>query len=79
MHSPYNKAILLPFRGERYTGCNLFALMTPPALAAVDFWSAVEQDRKHPWRLFGRFGVAAMARFLIGGATLESAAAIQLS
>ncbi len=61
------------FRGERYTGCNLFALMTPAALAAVVFWRRVEQDRKRPWRIFKDFGPLAILRFLIGGATLESA------
>ena len=65
----------LPFRGERYTGCNLFALMTPLAMEAVAFWNSVERDRKHPWRLFKSFGAKAMARFLLGGATLDSALA----
>ena len=65
----------LPFRGERYTGCNLFALMTPLAMEAVAFWTSVEQDRKHPWRIFKSFGAMAMVRFLMGGATLDAALA----
>ncbi len=63
------------FRGERYTGCNLFALMTPAAIKAVTFWAGVERHRKRPWRLFRSFGPMAMARFLAGGATLDSAMA----
>ncbi|MCH7942868.1 MAG: hypothetical protein IIB67_06525 [Proteobacteria bacterium] len=65
----------LRFRGERYTGCNLFALMTPAAMNAVGFWRRVEIDRKRPWRLFTGFGPLAIARFLAGGATLDSALA----
>ena len=63
------------FRGERYTGCNLFALMTPAALAAVRFWRRVEQDRKRPWRIFKAFGLLAALRFVTGGATLDAALA----
>ena len=65
----------LRFRDGRYTGCNLFALMTPAALDAVAFWVRVERDRKHPWRLFKGFGPLAMLRFLMGGATLGAALA----
>ena len=63
----------LRFRGGRYTGCNLFALKTARAMAAVTFWARVESDRKRPWRLFKSFGPLAMLRFLAGGATLEAA------
>ena len=65
----------LRFRDGRYTGCNLFALMTPAALDAVAFWVRIEPDRKHPWRLFKGFGALAMLRFLVGGATLGAALA----
>ncbi len=61
------------FRGGRYTGCNLFALMTPASMKAVSFWRRVEADRKRPWRLFVAFGPLAMVRFLAGGATLAAA------
>ncbi len=65
----------LPFRGERYSGCNLFALMTPRAARAVDFWRGLETHRKHPWRLFRAFGAVAVIRFLAGGMTLTAALA----
>lgn len=61
------------FRDGRYTGCNLFALMTPAAMAAITFWRRVEADRKRPWRIFKTFGPLAMVRFLAGGATLDAA------
>lgn len=72
---PDARRTFLPFRGERYTGCNLFALMTPRAARAVDFWRRLEAHRKHPWRLFRAFGPAAAARFIAGGMTLDAAMA----
>jgi GTP:adenosylcobinamide-phosphate guanylyltransferase len=70
---PDARRTFLPFRGERYTGCNLFALMTPRAARAVDFWRRLEAHRKHPWRLFRAFGPAAALRFMAGGMTLDAA------
>ena len=70
---PDARRTFLRFRGGRYTGCNLFAVMSPRAMAAVAFWRRIEQDRKHPWRLFKGFGAQAALRFLAGGATLDSA------
>jgi len=72
---PDAKRTFLPFRGERYSGCNLFALMTPRATRAVDFWRGLEAHRKHPWRLFRAFGAMAVIRFLAGGMTLTAALA----
>jgi GTP:adenosylcobinamide-phosphate guanylyltransferase len=72
---PDAKRTFLPFRGERYSGCNLFALMTPRAARAVDFWRGMEAHRKHPWRLFRAFGAVAVIRFLAGGMTLTAALA----
>jgi GTP:adenosylcobinamide-phosphate guanylyltransferase len=69
---PDAQRTFLRFRGGRYTGCNLFAAMTPRSLDAVAFWRRIEQDRKHPWRLFKGFGALAIMRFLAGGATLEA-------
>jgi GTP:adenosylcobinamide-phosphate guanylyltransferase len=70
---PDTKRTFLPFRGERYSGCNLFALMTPRAARAVDFWRRLEIHRKHPWRLFRAFGPMAVIRFMAGGMTLAAA------
>lgn len=70
---PDARRTFLPFRGERYSGCNLFALMTPRAARAVDFWRGLEAHRKHPWRLFRAFGLVAVIRFLAGGMALSAA------
>ncbi|MEE8454017.1 MAG: nucleotidyltransferase family protein, partial [Limibaculum sp.] len=40
----------LRFRDGEVSGCNLFALMTPRARAALTYWRLLEAKRKHPWR-----------------------------
>ena len=70
---PDTRRTFLRVRGERYTGCNLFALMTPKAARAADFWHRLEAHRKRPWRIVAAFGVAAILRFVAGGMTLEAA------
>ena len=56
---PDSRRTWLRFRDERYSGANLFALMTPEAVSAVRFWRRVEADRKRPWRIARAFGWAA--------------------
>ena len=36
---------------ERWSGCNLFALLNPNAMRAVTYWARLEQFRKRPLRL----------------------------
>jgi GTP:adenosylcobinamide-phosphate guanylyltransferase len=54
--------------GEAVTSCNLFALKTPAALAAVDFWRQAERNRKRPWRIALAFGPLALVRMLFSRA-----------
>jgi 2-C-methyl-D-erythritol 4-phosphate cytidylyltransferase len=63
----------LPFRDERYSGANLFALMTPRAREAVRFWMRAESFRKRPWRLVATFGLRALLLFLGRRLDLEGA------
>ena len=41
----------LRFRDGEVSGCNLFALMTPRARAALTYWRLLEAKRKRPWRM----------------------------
>lgn len=50
----------LKFRGEGYSGANLFALTSPRAGAAIERWRAVEQDRKKGWRVVAQLGLPLM-------------------
>lgn len=53
---PHAKRTWLRFSDGAWSGANLFALMTPKSLAALDVWAEAEQDRKKAWKLFGHFG-----------------------
>ncbi len=46
----------LKFNDGHWSGANLFALRTDRVTAALDLWSAAEQDRKTAWKLFLHFG-----------------------
>ncbi len=75
---PGNQRTWLHFRGGAYSGANLFALNSPGALAALDVWRSVEQDRKKGWKLLWRFGpwlaLRALTRTIGLAAALASAA-----
>lgn len=63
---PQTKRTWLAFRGGAYSGANLFALGSIKALAAVEQWRSVEQDRKKGWRV-----LAALGPTLLLGAVLR--------
>ncbi len=64
--------------GERYSGCNLFALITPQSRRAIEFWVALERHRKKPWRLIAAIGLRPLFLYLTGRLDLDRAMA-QLS
>jgi GTP:adenosylcobinamide-phosphate guanylyltransferase len=70
---PEAKRTYLPFRGERYSGANLFAFMSPEARRAAEFWTRAEQLRKSPWRLVSVFGPVTLALFLARRLDLRAA------
>ncbi len=67
------KRTFLTFGADRVSGCNLYAVKSERALAAIDFWQKVEQDRKNPFALVKAFGFGALVRYLTGRLTLEGA------
>jgi CTP:molybdopterin cytidylyltransferase MocA len=70
---PNAQRTYIRFADEDVSGCNLFALTTPRALAALDFWHYLEPVRKKPWRLAGAFGLLPLFRFLTRTLTLDQA------
>ena len=70
---PESKRTVLKFSDGGYCGSNLFAVLNPKGLNALDFWQQAEADRKHPWRIAGRFGLVALLRYLFRRMTLEEA------
>lgn len=72
---PQTRRTYLRFRDERYSGSNLFALMSPAALALPRLWRRVEQQRKQPWRLAAVFGPVLLLGYLLRCFTLDGAMA----
>lgn len=53
---PDNRRTWLRFRDGDWSGCNLFALRSDRARAALRLWAEAEKDRKKAWKLFLHFG-----------------------
>lgn len=70
---PESRRTWWKFRDGRFSGANMFALMDPAALAAVDFWRRVEEERKKPWRIARLFGFGNLLAYLSGRLDLEGA------
>lgn len=72
---PQSRRTYLSFRDERYSGSNLFTLMTPRAMALPELWLRVEQHRKRPWRIAAVFGPALLVGFVLRRFSLDEAMA----
>ena len=70
---PDAQRTFMRFGTDRVSGCNLFAVKTEKALAALERWQYLDTVRKKPWRLVGAFGPLALLRFAFGAMTLNSA------
>lgn len=60
---------------ERYSGCNLFALLAPQARQAIEYWQALERHRKKPWRLIAQIGLRPLALYLLNRLDVDGAMA----
>jgi GTP:adenosylcobinamide-phosphate guanylyltransferase len=74
--APGTRRTYLRFRDRRYSGCNLFLLRTPKALAAVDLWRRVEAHRKQPLRMAMLIGPQMLLGYALGLLTLDAAVAL---
>jgi GTP:adenosylcobinamide-phosphate guanylyltransferase len=70
---PETRRTYLRFRGEAYSGANLFLFRSPAARGAALFWQRVEGLRKRPWRIARAFGLRNLLRFVMRRLTLEEA------
>lgn len=57
-----------------WSGCNLFYLANPRAMAVVDLWRRVEAQRKRPWRQAMILGPSMLLAFLMRRLSLKAAA-----
>lgn len=72
--APGSRRTYLQLADGGWSGCNLFLLATPRALAAVEFWRRLEAERKQPWRMAGLIGPGALWAYATGRLDLQGAA-----
>ncbi|MFW6093669.1 MAG: hypothetical protein ACODAC_06820, partial [Pseudomonadota bacterium] len=70
---PDSRRTVLSFADGGYCGANLFALTTADAGRALEFWSSVEADRKHPAKIARRLGAGLLVRYAAGRLRLDEA------
>lgn len=63
------------FSDHHVSGCNLFLLNGREAAGVVDFWAALERERKRPWAMVRRLGLLTLASFALGQLRLDQALA----
>jgi GTP:adenosylcobinamide-phosphate guanylyltransferase len=73
---PGSRRTWLRFADGEWSGCNLFLMATPRAIAAIDAWRAVEADRKRPWKIAARFGLRPLWLYVTGRLTSDGAIAV---
>lgn len=71
--APGSRRTYLRLADGGWSGCNLFLLATSEAKAAISTWSAVEADRKRPWRIAARLGLGTLWRYARGKLTMAEA------
>jgi GTP:adenosylcobinamide-phosphate guanylyltransferase len=72
---PQSKRTWIGFRGGAYSGANLFAFGSIKALAAIEQWRSVEQDRKKGWRVLAALGPALLLGALLRVRTIDQSVA----
>lgn len=73
---PHSRRTWLKFADGEWSGCNLFLLASPQAAAALDTWSAVERDRKRPWRIAAKLGLGTLFSYALGRLGIAEAVAL---
>jgi len=68
---PQSKRTWIAFRGGAYSGANLFAFGSLKALAPIEQWRSVEQDRKKGWRVLSALGPVVLLGALLRLRTLD--------
>ena len=63
----------LTFRGGKYSGSNLFSVLTPDGIKGPEIWRQAEQHRKQPWKIARVFGPRLLIAYLLRRLTLEGA------
>ena len=72
---PHSKRTVLRFSDSAWCGANLFVLRTHAGRHVLELWQALEADRKRPWRMASRLGVAFLWAYLTRQLSLSAALA----
>lgn len=72
---PDSRRTVLKFADGARCGANLYLVRTEAARRGIEFWVAMQRDRKRPWRIASRLGWLLLLRYLMGRLTLEAALA----
>jgi GTP:adenosylcobinamide-phosphate guanylyltransferase len=70
---PQSKRTLQRYRDGDFCGTNLYAVLTPAGLAALNFWRNVEAQRKRPWKIAQKLGIGFLLRYLLRRVSLQEA------
>lgn len=70
---PQANRTFIRLKGEGYTGCNMFALLTANSDHALNFWLGIESERKKAWKLVAAFGWFNLIKTLCGMMSLDNA------
>jgi molybdopterin-guanine dinucleotide biosynthesis protein A len=70
---PQSKRTRQKYRDGDFCGTNLYALLSPAGLAALDFWRSVEAQRKRPWKIAQKLGWRFLLRYLLRRVSLQQA------
>jgi GTP:adenosylcobinamide-phosphate guanylyltransferase len=70
---PESRRTVQRYRDGAFCGTNLFAVMNPQGLAALNFWQDVEAQRKRPWKIARKLGFGFMLHYLLRRVTLHAA------
>jgi len=71
--APDGRRTWLTMADGQWSGCNLFLLASARSSAAIDTWRQVEADRKRPWRIAARLGLATLWNYWRGNLTMKGA------
>lgn len=68
---PSSRRTWLKFRGDAWSGANLFRFGGREVMPLLDFWAAIEQDRKKGLRIIAAFGPALLVAALFRLITIQ--------
>lgn len=75
-HYPQNRRTRLKFKGEGYSGANLFYIKNSNAKFLFHFWQQVEEQRKSPLRMIRKLGILTLLRYVFAQLTLMDVVAL---